>query len=86
VASERTKFISREWRGSLKHLADPKQVSSRRLKNVKIENPYFEEIPLSHCKKIITPEGFLSPSQISSAVRKTRLCRNLMQSVTSFRK
>lgn len=79
LVSERTKFISQQWRGSLRHWADPKEVFSKKLKNVKIENPYFEEIPLMHCKKIIAPEGFLSPSQIPSAIRKTRLSTNLMQ-------
>lgn len=79
LASERTKFISREWRDSLEHLADPEEVFSKRPKNVKIENPYFEEIPLSQCKRIITPDGFLSPSRIPSVIRKTRLCGSLMR-------
>jgi len=81
VASERTKFISEKWKGALRHRADPKEVFSKKLKNVKLENPYFEQIPLSRCKKIITPEGFFSPSQIPSVIRKTRLSKNLMQKI-----
>jgi translation initiation factor eIF-2B subunit delta len=78
VASERTKFTSEKWKTSLTHRADPQEVFPRKLKNVKIENPYFEKIPLSYCKKIIAPQGFLSPSQLPSVIRKTRLSRNLM--------
>ena len=72
VACERTKFISEKWKSSLIHRADPGEVFRGTFKNVKIENPFFEEIPLAYCKKIITPEGFLSPPRIPSVIRKTR--------------
>jgi len=81
VVSERTKFISRKWRPHLKLQADPREILSKIFKNVKIENPYFEEIPLSCCKKIITPEGFLSPSHLPRMIKKIKLSRNLMQSM-----
>jgi translation initiation factor 2B subunit (eIF-2B alpha/beta/delta family) len=79
MVSERTKLISKKWRPHLKLQADPREVFSKRLKNVKIENAYFEEIPLSYCKKIITPEGFLLPSRIPTEIRKVKLCKNLVQ-------
>jgi translation initiation factor 2B subunit (eIF-2B alpha/beta/delta family) len=84
VVSERTKFISQKWRKSLHNGADPKEVFPGKLRNVRIENPYFEQIPLENCTKIITPEGFLLPSQISSVVRKTRLSQNLKRSLKDF--
>lgn len=79
VASDRTKFISKKWRKSPKHLTDPEEVLSRKLKNVKAENQYFEEIPLLYCKKIITPDGFISPAQIPAEIRKTKISRKLIR-------
>ena len=79
VASERTKFISEKWKKRAIRQADLREVFPGRLKNVKVENPYFEEIPLSCCKQVITPAGFLFPSRIPSAIRKTRLCQDLVQ-------
>jgi translation initiation factor eIF-2B subunit delta len=84
VVSERTKFISQKWRDSLYNRADPKEVFPKKFKNVKVENPYFEHVPLKNCTEIITPEGFLLPSQIPSMIRKTRLSRNLKRSLKDF--
>lgn len=86
VVSERTKLISKKWRSHLQLHAYPGEVFSKRLKNVNIENPYFEEIPLSYCKKIIAPEGFLSPSGIPRVIKKIKLSGNLMQSMRGFLK
>ncbi len=81
VASEKTKFISEKWRKSHKHRADPEEVFSGKMKNVKIENPYFEEVPLSYCKKIIIPDGFISPTRISSEIKKTKVSKNLIEAI-----
>lgn len=86
VASERTKFISQKWKRGAMHRANPREVFQRRFKNVKIDNPYFEEIPLSHCKRIITPQGFVSPSRIPSVIRKTRLCQDLVHGMRDLLK
>jgi translation initiation factor eIF-2B subunit delta len=79
VASDKTKFISEKWRKSHKHLADPKEVLSRQLKKVKAENQYFEEIPLLYCKKIITPDGFISPAQSSTEISKLKVSKKLIR-------
>ena len=79
VASDKTKFISEKWRKSPKPLADPEEVLSRKLKNVKTENQYFEEIPLLYCTKIITPYGFISPTQVPAEIRKTKISRKLIR-------
>jgi translation initiation factor eIF-2B subunit delta len=79
VASDWTKFISEKWRKSPKRLADPKEVLSRKLKNVKAENQYFEEIPLLCCKKIITSDGFILLTQIPVEIRKTKISRKLIR-------
>jgi translation initiation factor eIF-2B subunit delta len=81
VACERSKFISSAWRLSPFANGDPKEILDSELLNVKVENPYFEEIPLSFCQQVITNEGFLSPSEISRYIRKTRLCKKLMEHI-----
>ena len=84
VACERSKFISDGWRFKPVVGGDPKEVLDFELSNVKVENPYYEEIPLSYCQKVITNEGFLSPEDIPNLIRKTRLCKKLMEHLKSF--
>ncbi len=79
VACERSKFISTAWRVSPLAQGKPEEVLDSELLNVRAENPYFEEIPLSYCQQVITNEGFFSPSQIPHYIRKTRLCKRLME-------
>ncbi len=83
VACERSKFISDGWRFKPMAWGDPKEVLDFELLNVKVENPYYEEIPLSYCQKVITNEGFLSPQDIPNLIRKTRLCKRLMEGIKS---
>lgn len=78
VACERSKFISGDWRLSAPSGGSPGEILDRELLNVTAKNPYFEEIPLSFCQQVITNEGFLPPSEIPKYIRKTRLCRQLM--------
>jgi len=84
IACERSKFISDAWRPKPAVGGDPKEVLDFELSNVKVENPYYEEIPLSYCQEVITNEGFLSPNDIPNLIRKTRLCKKLMEQVKSF--
>jgi translation initiation factor 2B subunit (eIF-2B alpha/beta/delta family) len=84
VACERSKFISSDWRFKPMIWGDPREVLDFELSNVKVENPYYEEIPLSYCQKVITNEGFLSPPDIPGLIRKTRLCKRFMEQVKSF--
>ncbi len=84
VACERSKFISFAWRPKPAVGGDPKEVLDFELSGVKVENPYYEEIPLSYCQEVITNEGFLSPNDIPNLIRKTRLCKKLMEQVKSF--
>jgi translation initiation factor eIF-2B subunit delta len=79
VACERSKFISDAWRPKPTVWGDPKEVLDFELSNVKVENPYYEEIPLSYCQEVITNEGFLSPNDIPNLIRKTRLCKKFME-------
>jgi translation initiation factor eIF-2B subunit delta len=79
VACERSKFISGTWRFSPYAGGNPKEILDFELLNVKVENPYFEEIPLSLCRQVITNEGFFSPSDIPQYIRKTRLCQDLVE-------
>ena len=81
VACERSKFISSTWRLSPFANGDPKEILDSELLNVKVENPYFEEIPLSFCQQVITNEGFFPPSEIPHYIRKTRLCKKLMERI-----
>jgi translation initiation factor 2B subunit (eIF-2B alpha/beta/delta family) len=83
VACERSKFISFAWRSKPTVWRDPKEVLDFELSGVKVENPYYEEIPLSYCQEVITNEGFLSPNDIPNLIRKTRLCKKLMEQVKS---
>ena len=78
VACERSKFISRDWRLFPLAGGNPGEILDRELLNVTAKNPYFEEIPLPFCQQVITNEGFLPPSEIPNYIRKTRLCRKLM--------
>lgn len=78
VACERSKFISSAWRPSPFATGDPKEILDSELLNLKVENPYFEEIPLSFCQQVITNEGFFPPYEIPRYIRKTRLCKKLM--------
>ncbi len=81
VACERSKFISSAWRLSPLASGDPEEILDFELLNVKVKNPYFEEIPLSFCQQVITNEGFFPPSEISRYIRKTRLCKKLMEHI-----
>ena len=81
VACERSKFISSAWRLSPFAKGDPKEILDSELLNVRVENPYFEEIPLSFCQQVITNEGFFPPSEIPHYIRKTRLCKKLMERI-----
>ncbi|MGB2805635.1 MAG: translation initiation factor eIF-2B [Candidatus Zixiibacteriota bacterium] len=85
VACERSKFISSKWRPLPLAGGDPGQILDSELLNVKAENPYFEEIPLSFCRQVITNEGFFSPSDVPRYIRKTRLCRDLMERLRDLR-
>lgn len=84
VACERSKFISDGWRFKPMIWGDAREVLDFELLNVKVENPYYEEILLSYCQKVVTNEGFLSPQEIPNCIRKTRLCKKLMEHLKSF--
>jgi translation initiation factor eIF-2B subunit delta len=79
VACERSKFIASEWRISPLVDGNPEELLDDELPNVRVNNPYFEEIPLPFCRQVITNEGFLPSSEIPHYIRKTRLCRRLME-------
>ena len=84
VASDGTKFIYEKWKKNHKNLADPEEVFLRKLKNVKTENQYFEEIPLMYSKKIITPDGLISLGQIKAKIRKSKISKSLMQKINDL--
>lgn len=79
VACERSKFIASDWRISPFVDGNPGEILDDELLNVKVENPYFEEVPLTFCRQVITNEGFLPPSEIPNYIRRTRLCQRLME-------
>jgi translation initiation factor eIF-2B subunit delta len=81
MACERSKFISSAWRISAFANGAPGEILDEELLNVSVENPYFEEIPLSLCQQVITNEGFVTPSQIPKYIRKTRLSKRLMERI-----
>jgi methylthioribose-1-phosphate isomerase len=83
VACERSKFISDDWRFKPMAWGDPKEVLDSELLNVGAKNPYYEEIPLSYCRNVITNEGFLVPQDIPPCIRKTRLSQKLMEGIKS---
>ena len=79
LACEGSKFIASACRPVPFMQGDPREILDYQLLNVKAENPYFEEIPLSFCQQVITNEGFFPPSEIPHHIRKTRLCKRLME-------
>ncbi len=81
LACERSKFISSGWRFEPTVAGDPKEILDFELLNVRVENPYFEETELFYCQEVITNEGFLSPRDIPNCIRKTRLCKRLMEGI-----
>ncbi len=81
VACERSKFIASDWRISSFACGNPGEILEDELLNVKAKNPYFEEVPLSFCRQVITNEGFLLPSHVPNYIRKTRLCTQLLESI-----
>jgi translation initiation factor 2B subunit (eIF-2B alpha/beta/delta family) len=85
VACERSKFISSKWRPSPHAGGDPSEILDSQLLNVRAENPYFEKIPLSFCRQVITNEGFFSPSDVPRYIRKTRLCHDLIEQIRDLR-
>ena len=85
VACERSKFISSDWLPSSITRGNPREVLEDELQNVRVENPYFEKIPLVYCQQVITNEGFFSPYDVPQYIRKTRLCKKLMDYLKSFR-
>ncbi|MFH1335104.1 MAG: translation initiation factor eIF-2B [Candidatus Zixiibacteriota bacterium] len=85
VACERSKFISSTWLPLSFTQGDPREILEDELQNVKVENPYFEKIPLVYCQQLITNEGFFSPYDIPQYIRKTRLCNKLMEYLKNSR-
>ncbi len=79
VACERSKFISTDWLPDSFAQGDTKEILEEELLGVKVENPYFEKIPLLLCQQVITNEGYFSPYDIPHYIRKTRLCHKLME-------
>jgi len=79
VACERSKFISTDCLPVSFTQGDPKEILEEGSMGVKVENPYFEKIPLLLCQQVITNEGFFSPYDIPHYIRKTRLCDKLME-------
>ncbi|EQB63845.1 MAG: hypothetical protein RBG1_1C00001G1424 [candidate division Zixibacteria bacterium RBG-1] len=78
VASERSKFISELVRKKGSFFGNPQEVWEGNSDKIEIENPYFEQIPLSYCKKFITNDGFFVPSQIPKTIRKSRVSQDLL--------
>lgn len=78
VASERSKFISELLRKKGTFSGSPLEVWGEKYNKIEVENPYFEQIPLSYCKKFITNDGFFLPSQIPKTIRKSRVAQDLL--------
>lgn len=86
VACERSKFISEAWRIKPKADGNPEEVLDEKLKNVKAENPYYEEVPLLFCRGIITNEGIFLPSDVHNFIRQTRISKSLTGALKLFKK
>ncbi len=78
VASEKSKFIPEKYRFKSTHQGEITEVYEKKLLNVKVENPYFEEIPISWCERIITEDGLLMPGEVSKLIRKIKVSKELM--------
>ena len=78
VATERSKFISELLRKKESFGGSPSEVWEGKNEKIEVENPYFEQIPLSYCKKIITNDGFFLPTQIPKMIRKSRVAQDLL--------
>ncbi len=78
VATERSKFISELVRKKGSFMGSPLEVWEEKHEKIEVQNPYFEQIPLSYCKKIITNDGFFVPTQIPKMIRKSRVAKDLL--------
>jgi len=77
VASEKSKFIPEKYRMKSIHKGEVFEVYEKKLKNVKVENPYFEEIPLSFCERMITEDALLTPREVYQLIKRIKISRNL---------
>lgn len=78
VGSEKSKFFPEKCRVKSTHQGEATEVYEKKLKNVKVENPYFEEVPLSWCERIITEDGFLEPKKVSKIIKEIKVSKELM--------
>jgi translation initiation factor eIF-2B subunit delta len=78
VVCETSKFISKSLRPKIRPFGNPAEILEESLRNVTVENPYYEEIPLSHCQGIITNEGFLTPMEVLNFIEKKKICQSLL--------
>ena len=80
LAYEESKFIPERFRIKLNHIRESgsiREVYKSIPGKVKIENPYFEKIPISLCKKIITEKVILIPSEVKEFLRRIKISRML---------
>lgn len=78
VACEKRKFIPERFRIKCKPIGGGGSISEvykRKIKNVKIENPYFENVRISLCKRIITEEGIFISSEVKEVLSKVKINR-----------
>ncbi|NGX43265.1 MAG: Methylthioribose-1-phosphate isomerase [Chlamydiae bacterium] len=64
VVCDTTKFVPTSFSTVESKLYPDEEVLEEELPNVTVENPYFEEVPLSFIKGVICEKGLLSPKEI----------------------
>jgi translation initiation factor eIF-2B subunit delta len=82
VACEKSKFIPERFRIKSKPIGGGEsigEVYKMKMRNLKIENPYFENVPISLWKKIITEERVLLPSEVKGFFSEVKISRRFQK-------
>jgi len=78
IACEKSKFIPAGCLPETEEEHDPREVLQEEWPGVKVENPYFEEIPLRMTTGIITEDGILEPEAVCRL--EVKICQDLLSS------
>ena len=82
LACEESKFIPERFRMKSEDTGGSGKVSEvyeRKLKNVKIYNPYFERVPISLCTKIITEKRVLNLLEVKEFLKEVKRSRRFQE-------
>jgi len=85
VATETSKFLPAELQLLDESGHDPSEISTLSLPNLKIENRYFERVPLSLVAGILTEHGLMKPSDLVETIRALEFTSDLQDWLNTAR-